>query len=180
MMDIGATVCKKHQPACSVCPLKKECKAFREGRQEDFPAKKPSKILPIKKIILLIFLNKKNHVLLEKRPSHGIWSGLWSLPECATQTAAKKQYGSLIKTWTALSPFRHTFSHFHLDIFPLKGKIMTSLQQKKILKDLAFKNKAEKYWYDPLSPKALGLSAPVKKIIEKYLTPFNETDLISS
>jgi A/G-specific adenine glycosylase len=39
IMDFGATVCKPFAPACSICPLQKYCRAFKEGRVNQLPVK---------------------------------------------------------------------------------------------------------------------------------------------
>jgi A/G-specific adenine glycosylase len=49
-------------------------------------------------------------VLLEKRPSRGIWGGLWSLPECAP--------GEVPDGAQAIEPFTHAFTHFTLQVEP--------------------------------------------------------------
>ena len=41
MMDLGATLCTKHNPDCTHCPLKVDCVARREGKTDTIPAAKP-------------------------------------------------------------------------------------------------------------------------------------------
>lgn len=40
LMELGRTVCKVKNPDCENCPLKKECRAFAEGRASEFPPSK--------------------------------------------------------------------------------------------------------------------------------------------
>jgi A/G-specific adenine glycosylase len=148
MMDLGAMVCTRSKPKCDSCPLIKSCEACLTDRQSEFPGKKITKTLPIKQTLLLILKNKLGQVLLEKRPSSGIWGGLWSLPEFADEKAILTHYKG-IKKLTALKSFRHTFSHYHLDITPIEGWL----------------EGVEGTWFDPQKPSKLGLSAPVKKIL---------------
>ena len=57
--------------------------------------------------------------MLKKRPSSGIWGGLWCLPEFETRDAAQAWLKTKELHNTAmnhLTSFRHTFTHFHLDI----------------------------------------------------------------
>ncbi len=37
IMDLGATVCTRARPACTVCPMSGFCVAAREGRQAELP-----------------------------------------------------------------------------------------------------------------------------------------------
>ena len=110
-------------------------------------------------------------VLLEKRPSAGIWGGLWSLPEIKvntesdigsavdTKSEAVAKTGLLIETFEVWDTIRHTFSHYHLDIIPVKG--MTASREVDLHAD-------NQWLWCPLDqPLALGLAAPVKKLITK-------------
>ncbi len=72
-----------------------------------------------------MIVNFEDRVLLEKRPSVGIWGGLWSLPEINADCpeseiyySMEKNYGLVVRDAQAEKPFRHTFSHFHLMIEP--------------------------------------------------------------
>jgi A/G-specific adenine glycosylase len=57
-------------------------------------------------------LRHGREVLLEKRPSSGIWGGLWCFPE-----AQHNAEGEL------LQPLEHGFTHFRLRIYPLLKEI---------------------------------------------------------
>ncbi|HET8730461.1 MAG TPA: A/G-specific adenine glycosylase, partial [Moraxellaceae bacterium] len=83
MMDLGATLCTRTRPACLLCPLQSACRGFAEGEPTAYPGKKATRTLPEKSVTLLVFLNADGEVLLEQRPSPGIWGGLWSFPESA-------------------------------------------------------------------------------------------------
>ena len=166
MMDIGATVCARGKPNCLNCPLQKKCLAHSLGIEKDLPRPKQRKTLPVREIILLILRKNADTVLLEKRPPVGVWAGLWSLPEIptsATESEIKKvclkRFAIEAKKATFCERFRHTFSHFHLDITPVeifikstKSKLMEADQQ---------------IWYNLLAPAAIGLPAPIKSILSK-------------
>ena len=61
-------------------------------------------------------------VLLEKRPSSGIWGGLWSLPEAAAdarpEEALRAAWGLEAARVEPLAPFEHAFTHFTLEVVP--------------------------------------------------------------
>ena len=165
MMDLGATVCTRSKPACSDCPVKAQCNALATGSQQQFPTSKPKKQIPTKSTRMLIMQNKQGHVLLEKRPAQGIWGGLWSFPEVEPQedpaaTALNRHHIKLSRI-TEGKTFRHTFSHYHLEITPLHSQITTNPQQ--ILEP-------ERYlWYNVDSPANVGLATPVKKLLNKLV-----------
>lgn len=121
LMDLGATVCTRTRPQCGTCPINTSCAAFREGQTGKFPAPRPRKALPEKQAQLLV-IRHGTDVLLEKRPSPGIWGGLWSLPQIDMDTEPSGTCQSLTGTSPArihpLPAFTHSFTHFRLHILP--------------------------------------------------------------
>lgn len=161
IMDVGATLCTRSKPQCEQCPFMKQCVAYREGLVALIPRKKTGRTLPVREATLLI-LQQGAQVLLCKRPDRGIWGGLWSLPEVAGQTDAsslrafcREHFQLTCSAIQALTPFRHTFSHYHLDIFPV---VMTVKPRKSV--------EAEgQIWYNPCKPAPIGLPKPIQTIM---------------
>ena len=159
MMDLGAMVCTRTKPACQQCPLEKDCTAKATKTVAHYPEKKPKKNLPIKKTYLLIIINDNKEILLEQRPPSGIWGGLWSTPQredTNIQPFLLSHFGLIATQHHQLPQFRHTFTHFHLDITPLK--IQTSSALKSI-------DSTKTLWYN--GSQRLGLPQPVKRLITK-------------
>ncbi len=120
LMDLGATLCTRSRPRCDACPFADDCVAHTLGRQSELPGARPRKSIPEKSTAMLILLHG-NEVLLEKRPSPGIWGGLWSLPECpadADPAHAATSLGYPTRSISRGSEFSHTFTHFRLHIQP--------------------------------------------------------------
>lgn len=160
LMDLGATICKRSKPLCEACPLAPQCEAYQSGQQALFPQAKPKKTLPQKHCHMLILQNKKGQVLLEQRPSQGLWGGLWSLPEFSDLKALQKhcqQQQWKITEQSELEPVKHTFSHFQLFIHPVLCKV--SQEPARI-------GEAKTLWYQA-QKQQIGLAAPVKKLIER-------------
>lgn len=164
MMDLGATLCTRSKPACTVCPLVDLCAAVQVGCPTDYPHKKPKKAKP-ERATWMLLLRCKNEVLLYRRPESGIWGGLWSFPEFDNETNAIESLslwlGASAESTQAMTPFRHTFSHYHLDIHPL----MVELKQKpsKVMEA------EQAIWYNMRQIEELGLAAPIKKLIKQVL-----------
>ncbi|MDU4301939.1 MAG: NUDIX domain-containing protein, partial [Eikenella corrodens] len=80
LMDLGALVCKRSKPRCDACPMAKICLAKQQGRIAKLPHKKTA--VAVKEVALywLVLRDKQGRVLLEKRPSGGIWGGLYCVP----------------------------------------------------------------------------------------------------
>jgi A/G-specific adenine glycosylase len=163
IMDLGATLCTRSKPACGLCPLMSECRAHQLGQAAQFPGKKPKKALPVKRTQMLIISSPAQEVLLEKRPQTGIWSGLWIFPQIdpaldpIAYCADKLQLDvALHERW---SGYRHTFSHYHLDIEPVRLTVKNGghavIEPERLL------------WYNLRAPAAIGLAAPVAKLLQK-------------
>jgi A/G-specific adenine glycosylase len=163
IMDLGATLCARSKPACGLCPLQTRCEAKRQQRTSEFPSRKPTKALPVKTTFMLMYFDQaQRRVLLEKRPSQGIWGGLWSFPETAALDSHAPEL-TLDALRDARSPqlwnsVRHTFSHFHLDITPVLLPLEST--------DVRVMEADRFHWYPVHEPSAVGLAAPVKKLLE--------------
>lgn len=76
LMDLGATVCLPRNPACPTCPLAQICRASIMGRIDEFPGRKPVRIvLSEEKIVLVLRLGDTFHV--NRRPAKGMLAGLY-------------------------------------------------------------------------------------------------------
>jgi A/G-specific adenine glycosylase len=124
-MDMGATLCTRTRPRCSVCPLADLCVALRDNRVAELPAPRPRKHVPERSVTLLV-LRAGERVLLEERPPAGIWGGLLSLPELpdmpdetAVAAYCEQRLGLRLITVAPAPTFCHTFTHFRLHIRPL-------------------------------------------------------------
>ncbi len=171
MMDLGALVCTRSRPNCGACPLRPGCVAFATGAWASYPGKKPRKILPVKSTAMLMLRNAAGELLLEQRPPQGIWGGLWSFPELATdvdiQGYCRDHYGrpQTLEHW---DPVRHTFSHYHLDISPVLVQVDRPRS--------AVMESGRALWYNVHQPESVGLAAPVKRLLHKLaaLQPLGE------
>ncbi|MCP4956440.1 MAG: A/G-specific adenine glycosylase [Photobacterium aquimaris] len=167
MMDMGAMICTRSKPKCDLCPIEAQCIAKAQQRQSEFPGKKPKKVMPEKQTWFAI-LRYGDKVWLEQRPQVGIWGGLWCFPQhdnddlndLLLQQLGQPQ--TMIASQQQLIAFRHTFSHYHLDIVPVLFTLNT-------LPDVIHQRQGQ--WYDLHDPAKIGLAAPVQKILDGLLYP---------
>ncbi|OAI49954.1 A/G-specific adenine glycosylase [Gammaproteobacteria bacterium SCGC AG-212-F23] len=179
IMDLGATLCTRTKPACHECPLKKECKAYQLNIATELPVAKPAKKIPVRKTIFLIIQHRNSssqnvarsvQIFLQKRPPTGIWGSLWSFPEISGNPSNKeitefcqKKFSQPIKTWKTGKTFRHTFSHFHLDITPIFIQLNKT--------NLKIMDSEQQIWYNLHENPNIGLPAPVKTLLESLTCP---------
>ena len=126
LMDLGATVCTARDPQCARCPVRGTCGAHAAGRVADFPALRPRKAVPTRRTAMLV-LRHGGEVLLEKRPSVGVWGGLWSFPELArgedAEALSARRYGCETGRISRLGVLQHGFTHFTLQITPFVAEV---------------------------------------------------------
>ena len=158
LMDLGAMICTKAQPQCTLCPISADCLARKAGRIAERPQPPPTKVKPKRHVFMLMAIYK-DRVLLERRPTSGIWSGLLSFPEMSGEEEAKawcqRRLGH-IRSTRCLPSFKHQFTHFSLTITPLEARLS------KIHSQISEENHL--VWCK-LLPSINGVPAPVKKLI---------------
>ena len=162
MMDLGASLCSRSRFDCQACPLNSDCAAFNAGKVKEFPHSKPKKAVPKKSCHQLIIQHDEK-VLMEKRPSSGIWGGLFGFfefNEYSEMVLFLNQQG--LKTeLEELTPFTHVFSHFELTINPHVLNINN-------VPDVV--NDKQLVWYPLDQSIEVGLAAPTKKLV-KQMSP---------
>jgi len=162
IMDLGATLCTRTKPACHACPVQNECQAYQTQTILLYPVKKTKKQTPIKHRYFLILQNEANEILFYRRPEHGLWGGLWSLPEAEdleTLTAFTQQQFNAHEEGEDLPDISHAFSHYTLIATPITmhGK------QKKIKT-----NSIDKYyWHNIQKPLPKGIPTLISKILKE-------------
>ncbi len=163
IMDLGATVCTRRKPLCAGCPLEARCIARQTGRQHDIPAPRATRSRGSRHTFMLVAERDDGSVLLTRRPQHGVWGGLWCLPEFdATADAgafAARALGHVAEIEPSpLAQIRHAFTHFDLTITPLylpcagPAGVMQS---------------PDAVWYNPREPAPVGLPAPVRSLLDR-------------
>lgn len=76
MMDFGALQCTPQSPACLTCPLQESCEAYRSGRTELLPVKKPAAAVRVRHLVY-IYLRCQGRTAIRRRGPGDIWQGLW-------------------------------------------------------------------------------------------------------
>ncbi len=159
IMDLGATVCTRANPRCAECPLASNCIARRDDLTAELPTRKPGKVTPTRSTCMLVLRDQQHRVLLERRNAHGVWPGLWSLPEAPSLESARRcaQQHAQVDHAQALSAFTHIFTHYRLHIAPLLYDGAIAHQ--------GVADNPELHWYAADELATLGLPAPVRRLL---------------
>ncbi len=149
LMDLGATLCSRKKPDCAACPVARQCVARKQGRVHELPAPRARKALPLRHISWYVYRHAET-VLLERRPSPGIWGGLWCFPEKAVVAA---------RTTKKLASIDHGFTHFRLRIQPFLLEVRSPSGR-----PIKIKNSL---WIDLGDARRAAVPAPVRKLLEE-------------
>jgi len=161
IMDLGATLCTRSSPDCQRCPVSGDCKAYRTATIADFPGRKPKKEKPLRETTMVI-AESNDGVYLERRPEAGIWGGLWSLPELGDRSIegwCRDELDGAATVTESWHTLRHSFSHYDLDIRPIRVRVDSSLSK------VADSDTAA--WYRLGDAPPGGIAAPVRKLIDQ-------------
>jgi A/G-specific adenine glycosylase len=184
IMDLGATLCTRARPACTVCPLVDDCRAARDGTQGRFPAPRPKRERRHRHVAVLVVRDRAGRVLLERRPASGVWGGLHSLPELDAAGVGRAlssegrdgSAGSAAELMTAatawcvrhlgarpaasaraLATIEHAFTHFDLDLMPRLLELAASPS--------AVMDRDDWHWCRPGARIDVGVPAPVAALL---------------
>lgn len=121
LMDLGATICSRRAPRCDGCPVSLECVARVSGRTAELPAPRPRKSYPTRRAVWLLLRNG-GEILMERRPSSGLWGGLWVFPDCVGEDIegyCAAEFGCALASRRTLPVLTHGFTHFRLEVIPI-------------------------------------------------------------
>ena len=119
-MDLGSAVCTPRSPKCGECPLAKSCAAAASDDPTRWPVRAARKAVPQREVVAVLFA-RGERFLVRRRPSTGLWAGLWELPwvELADGTAPGRAVRALADALGVHAvgrlgrPVRHTHQLTH-------------------------------------------------------------------
>jgi A/G-specific adenine glycosylase len=159
MMDLGATVCTRSRPACTRCPVRDLCAAQASGDPTAWPVRGPRAGRRSEHWVLPLFVRGDGRWWLQRRPTPGIWAGLWAPPVWAEDAAGHAwlaaQPAQRIKAWPKLT---HALTHRDLVLLPLT--VQWALPQEAPTAPGVQADQGD--WWSPADALALGLPAPVR------------------
>jgi A/G-specific adenine glycosylase len=163
VMDLGASICATRQPQCLICPVQSLCAAHRQGQAEKYPVKTRKLKRSAHALWLLWAQRTDGAVWLERRPASGIWGGLYCLPVFDSEEALSVSVPAAARAaLTPKTPFVHVLTHKNLHIKPFVCQLTA---RQKLADELTAAERGGA-WFDPASWPALGLPAPVRKLLE--------------
>ena len=166
LMDLGATVCTLKKPKCGGCPVQAMCRGFAEGQPEKYPIKTRKLKRSAQSLSLLWAQRPDGSVWLERRPASGIWGGLYCLPVFESEDALKVFLPEKMHTrLESLRPFKHVLTHKDLKLSPVIAGFAAGQELPSKTFQVGEPELAGA-WFSPGEWPALGLPAPIRKLLE--------------
>lgn len=155
VMDLGATVCLPRKPACTACPAAGFCVALRENRPEHYPVKTRKLKRTAQSLWLLWAHTRDGAVWLRRRPTPGVWAGLYCLElydsDAGLRASVPAAYRERLED---LQVFTHVLTHKDLHLHPVRVQLPARIR----LSEAGG-------WIPAADWPALGLPAPVRKLL---------------
>jgi A/G-specific adenine glycosylase len=156
VMDLGATVCTSKKPKCVDCPVVPTCIAQAQGQPERYPVK-TRKLKRSAQSIWLLWATQEgsDDLWLSKRPTPGVWAGLYCFPlfdslEALEAVIPEEKRSGLMEMQT----FTHVLTHKDLHLHPVQIRLSSAA-----ISGLDGAWVAARGWAE------LGLPAPVRKLL---------------
>lgn len=157
VMDLGATVCSTRKPSCMICPVADICAGRIEGQPERYPVKTRKLRRSSEALWVLQAVDDDGRTWLERRPSKGIWAGLYSLPVFPTRQALLELLPVPQRDLVTDEPaFVHVLTHKDLHLHPVT-----------IALPAAPSLRPDGQWLASAEWAALGLPAPMRRLLER-------------
>ncbi|HTT05521.1 MAG TPA: A/G-specific adenine glycosylase [Steroidobacteraceae bacterium] len=170
IMDFGATLCTRSRPLCMHCPLNADCVAHGSGRVAELPTPRRRPQRPTRHTVMLLAVRADGSVLLRRRPARGVWAQLWTPPEFADLDAARSFCAaSAAPGLDALPRLRHAFTHFDLEITPLRVA-WSGGADGAVREPRGGVEGPETLWYNARQPPRIGIPAPIAVLLASLST----------
>jgi A/G-specific adenine glycosylase len=155
VMDLGATVCTTKKPNCGGCPVAASCVARSLGQAEQYPVKTRKLKRSSQSIWLLWAQAADASVWLNKRPTPGVWAGLYCFPLFDSREALEAVVPANYRMALEDMPvFTHVLTHKDLYLHPVQVQLPKAVM-----------SKSEGAWIAAEEYLCLGLPAPIRKLL---------------
>lgn len=155
LMDLGAGICLPRNPTCLLCPLQGACVAQRDGNPEDYPVRTRKLKRSAQSWWLLLRQDGTGRLCLERRPSTGIWAGLYCPPVYDSREALDAALGPHAGCAQDLPAFTHVLTHRDLHLHPVLLRAPEAEGRGATAGD----------WFGAEQWAEMGLPAPVRKLL---------------
>jgi A/G-specific adenine glycosylase len=136
-MELGALVCRPHNPECARCPLQRDCMARARGWQARLPVKSRPAKGPHYDVAAAVIRRRDGRILIAQRPPDHMLGGLWEFPggkreagetlEQALRREIEEETSLIVEVGAPVCSVKHAYSHFRITLHafecrPVRGR----------------------------------------------------------
>lgn len=154
MMDLGATVCTARKPLCAQCPVQQLCAAAKSDDPTRYPVRSRKLKRSSQAIWMLWAQSPTGEVWLARRPTPGVWAGLYCLALFDSELALRKALPpSALEHLQCEPAFIHVLTHKDLHLHACRVLLTSKLLS------------GDGRWVSAEEWPGLGLPAPIRKLL---------------
>lgn len=163
IMDLGATLCTPKNPKCNLCPVRSFCVAYQEGDPLQYPVKTKKIKRTTQSLWMLCVVNAQGEVWLEKRPTKGIWAGLYCTPVFLSEELMGEFVTKIhAKHLQFAQPLAHALTHKELILHWVR---CDSFSAQALIQASPAELSPGGAWFSQRRWDALGIPAPLRKLL---------------
>jgi A/G-specific adenine glycosylase len=122
LMELGALVCTPRNPRCTICPVKKLCVAFCEGRVGELPNLGKRETATARHFVAFV-VERNERFLVRQRPAGAVNAHLWEFPNVESsdvKSNVKEIYKSIFEVEPSeVQPFctvKHSITRYRITL----------------------------------------------------------------
>ncbi len=125
-MELGALICLPREPKCHECPVRRSCRAHRDGLEDQIPGKLTKIVYENRTEFALVIADQTaERFLMRPLPDGGRWAGLWDFPrplEDGHDSAAaaaqwlSRQLGAATTVGSRLKTIKHAVTKYRISL----------------------------------------------------------------
>ena len=158
-MELGALLCTPRNPQCLICPVKKLCVAFREGRIDELPNLGERQQATVRRFTAFV-IERDGKFLVRQRPAGVVNAHLWEFPNVeinGSKVRAEKifetEFGMAAAKISPLKTVKHSITRYRITL----EAFSVSLEKRP--------GKTDAVWKTPVQMHELAFTSAHKKIL---------------
>jgi A/G-specific adenine glycosylase len=162
VMELGATVCRKHRPACGACPVRAGCRALDLGLVEELPETRARRAA-VDVTVAAALVEREGRVLLVRRAEGRLLGRMWEVPQTSLESRGREdlarelreRHGLDLKPGPLVVRARHTITYRRIRVEGYRAALRRPAPQ----------DPDRFRWISPSEAQAIPVSSMTRKLL---------------